>query len=78
MNWGIVLFVGVALVAAGLALWAVISPRSQWKAMQSWAFRHPDANEPSDAAYLLARLAGLVVLVLLVVGAIGLWTTVVG
>jgi hypothetical protein len=76
MNWGLVLFFGIAAIAAVLALWAVVAPRSQWRAMQSWAFRNPEANEPSDAAYALTRLGGVVVLVLLGVGVVGLVSTI--
>ena len=78
MDWGLVLFFGIAAVAAVMALWAIISPRGQWNALQSWAFRNADANEPSDAAYALTRLGGVVVLGMIVVGVVGIATTVAG
>jgi hypothetical protein len=51
---------------AGLLLWGVISPRSQWRVLAGWSYRDPDANEPSDAAYTVTRIAGVVMLVVLV------------
>lgn len=58
----------VGVVVIGLvALWALISPRSVWWVLRSWAFRHPEANEPSDLAYGVSRIGGLVLLVLAVV-----------
>jgi hypothetical protein len=78
MDGGIVVFFLVVTVSVGLAIWGAISPRSQWEVMQSWAFKNPEANEPSDAAFAVTRLANIVVLVLLVVAAVGLWSSVTG
>jgi hypothetical protein len=49
------------IVVPGL-LWGAISPRSQWRALSAWQYRNPDANEPSDAAYGLARFSNIVAL----------------
>lgn len=60
-----VILVGV-LVGAVL----VASPRRIWWATQSWKFRDPEANEPSDAAYGMTRAGGVfVILLALFVGA---------
>lgn len=57
----------VLLVAAGIILlWGAISPRSQWWAFNGWAFRNPDANEPSDAAYTVLRVASIALLLLVI------------
>ena len=60
----------VALIV--VFLWSVISPRSQWRVLQSWTFRDADANEPSDAAYTLTRIAGVVVIIVILVAAVNL------
>jgi ABC-type phosphate transport system permease subunit len=61
------LFLILCLVALPLALWTVLDPRSAWRITTSWQFRHPKANEPSEAGYLVQRLAGAVTLVLTIV-----------
>lgn len=57
----------LGLVVVPLTLWVVLDPRSAWRITASWQFRHPKANEPSDAGYLVHRLAGAVVLGLTIV-----------
>lgn len=46
--------VGVVMVAA---------PRGIWWATESWKFRNPEANEPSDTSYALSRVGGVVVII---------------
>lgn len=41
-----------------ISLWLLISPQSHWRATQSWEYRNPEANEPSDLKYLLLRITG--------------------
>ncbi|MBB4741637.1 hypothetical protein BJY16_005096 [Actinoplanes octamycinicus] len=55
-----------------LLLWGAISPRSQWLTLSAWRFRHPEANEPSDAAYAWTRASNILGVVLLVCAGIGL------
>jgi hypothetical protein len=55
---------------AGVAIWAIISPRSQWKKTASWQYRDPAAHEPSEAAYRYSRLAAAVGLIVLTILAI--------
>lgn len=62
----------IVVVAGGIFLWGVISPRSQWQLLQGWAFRNPEANEPSDAAYALTRIGSAVSIVVLLVAAFNL------
>jgi hypothetical protein len=37
-----------------LLIWGAVSPRSQWQRLVAWRYRHPEANEPSDSAYMAA------------------------
>ncbi len=63
---GPVYVIALLVIVPGL-LWGAISPRSQWRALSAWQYRNPDANEPSDLAYGLARLSNIVTLVIIVV-----------
>lgn len=56
---------GVLLIA--LALWTVIAPRQQWRVLNAWRYRDPDANEPSDLSYNLGRAAGAGTIILVIV-----------
>ncbi|MFD2077731.1 hypothetical protein SAMN05421678_12724 [Actinopolymorpha cephalotaxi] len=47
------------VVFFALAVWSVIAPRSQWQLLSSWQYRHPEANEPSDASHMLTRVGGV-------------------
>ena len=57
----------LCLVVLPLTLWTVLDPRSVWRVTASWQFRNPKANEPSEAGYLVQRLAGAVSLVMTIV-----------
>ena len=62
----------VIVVLVLIFLWSVISPRSQWMIFQSWTYRNADANEPSDAAYTLTRIGGVVAIIVLIYAAVNL------
>ncbi|KAA0086435.1 hypothetical protein CIW52_00335 [Mycolicibacterium sp. P9-64] len=47
----VVLLIGVPLTAL---MW--FKPRALWRATESWKFRDPEANEPSDFAYRLSAI----------------------
>lgn len=49
-----------------LALWTLISPGSVYWALTAWQYKDPDANEPSDAAYMMSRIGALITLIVLV------------
>lgn len=67
MGAGIFVIVVGVLVGGALAA----SPRRLWWAMQSWKFRNPEANEPSDIAYGMTRASGVfVIIVSLVLGGV--------
>ncbi|WP_333780365.1 DUF6199 family natural product biosynthesis protein [Mycolicibacterium hassiacum] len=58
----------MGLIFGGLA---AAAPRAMWRATQSWLYRHPEANEPSELGYALSRLGGVVaILVCLFIGSV--------
>ena len=60
----------VFLIPAPLLLWMLISPRSMWRVMSAWAYKHPEAHEPSEAGYAVNRVAAAIGLVALLLIAI--------
>src|SRR5882757_674605 len=63
MGLGIV----VLLIGAPLSFLMWFKPRELWRATESWKFRNPDANEPSDLAYRLGGIGTTALTALLVV-----------
>ncbi|MFV8242071.1 DUF6199 family natural product biosynthesis protein [Mycolicibacterium peregrinum] len=57
--------VGIFLIVVGVLVGGVMAaaPRGIWWATQSWKFCHPEANEPSDTAYGMTRLGGVLLIV---------------
>lgn len=55
-------FFGVIL--AGIGLFLVIAPRAVWTATRSWAYRDPDANEPSGISFFFWRAGGVALICL--------------
>lgn len=51
----------IAMIIVGVATGALMAyaPKGIWWATTAWTFRNPEANEPSDAAYGLTRVAGV-------------------
>ncbi|MEV0670691.1 DUF6199 family natural product biosynthesis protein [Mycobacterium sp. NPDC050441] len=51
---------GIFLIIVGVLVGGVMAaaPRRIWWATQSWKFRHPEANEPSDTAYGMTQAGG--------------------
>ncbi|MED5812407.1 DUF6199 family natural product biosynthesis protein [Mycolicibacterium sp. 050232] len=65
--------VGIILIVAGVLVGGVMAaaPRGIWWATQSWKFRNPEANEPSDLSYGMTRASGVVLIcVALVMGSV--------
>ena len=58
---------GVAIfflvLAAVFALWGLISPEGMWNATQSWRFKDPEANRPSEAQHAMTRVGSGICLV---------------
>jgi hypothetical protein len=48
-----------------IMLWGAISPRGQWNTLSAWAYRNAEANEPSDASYMVTRIVNVVGLLVL-------------
>lgn len=59
MGAGIVVIV-IAVAVGGLL---VAAPKGIWWATQSWRFRNPEANEPSDVSYSLTRVGGVLTII---------------
>jgi hypothetical protein len=62
MEWWLWAFLAVV---GALMLWGAISPRGQWNTLSAWAYRNAEANEPSDASYMVTRIVNIVGLLVL-------------
>jgi hypothetical protein len=62
MEWWLWAFLAVV---GALMLWGAISPRGQWNTLSAWAYRNAEANEPSDASYMITRVVNIVGLLVL-------------
>lgn len=47
------------LIPAGILAWMAISPQGFWRTTSAWSFRNPEANEPSDAGYMMQRVSAI-------------------
>ncbi|MDO5063680.1 MAG: hypothetical protein Q4E00_01635 [Actinomyces bowdenii] len=56
MGFAVLLLIIVALIG----LWSIFDPRGMWRATESWKFRNPEANEPSEASFALSRITGVI------------------
>ncbi len=52
-------------IFGAIMLWGAISPRGQWNTLSAWAYRNAEANEPSDASYMVTRIVNIVGLLVL-------------
>ena len=57
-------------------LWNIIDPRGMWEKFSSWQFRDPRANEPSDMAFDVQRLISFIAIIVIAIGALGLFSIV--
>lgn len=64
----------ILLIGIPIGLLMVLKPRALWWTLQSWKYKDPEANEPSDAAYTMSSLGGGVVIVIVVIVALIAWT----
>lgn len=55
--------VGILVIVVGVSVGAFMAaaPKRMWWVTESWKFKDPEANEPSDTAYGLTRTAGVFV-----------------
>lgn len=63
------------LIGIPLGLVMLCRPKQMWRATQSWKFKNPEANEPSEAGYAVSALGGLVVIIVAIGLAFLAWTT---
>lgn len=64
-----VLALMILLAIPGFFLVAtIINPQWAWRTFYSWQYANPDANEPSDTAYLVERAGAIFMLIILGVG----------
>jgi hypothetical protein len=68
MGWLIFL----CMVLFGFGLWSAISPETVFWKLTAWQYRNPEAVEPSDISYAFARLSGVAMCVIAVVGGLSL------
>ncbi|CRZ15664.1 DUF6199 family natural product biosynthesis protein [Mycolicibacterium neworleansense] len=70
---------GVAIlcivIGVPLGLFMLLRPRKIWWATESWKYKNPEANEPSEAAYGMQALGGLFVIVAAFILAWLAWST---
>lgn len=70
---------GVAIlclvIGIPLGLVMLCKPKQIWWATQSWKFKNPEANEPSEAGYGMSALGGLGVIVAAIILASLAWST---
>jgi hypothetical protein len=48
------------IVAILLLILTVVDPRKLWYATTAWQFKHPEANEPSEANFALGRVVSAI------------------
>ncbi|WP_399048991.1 DUF6199 family natural product biosynthesis protein, partial [Streptomyces evansiae] len=50
------------VIGIPLGLFMLLRPRKIWWATESWKYKDPEANEPSEAGYGMQALGGLFVI----------------
>lgn len=56
------------LLLLPLAGFWLIKPEQMWRTTRAWKYKNPEANEPSEEAFILARVgAALGIVVILIV-----------
>lgn len=63
------------VIGIPLGLFMLLRPRKIWWATESWKYKNPDANEPSEAGYGMQALGGLFVIVAALILAWLAWST---
>ncbi|MDO3636832.1 DUF6199 family natural product biosynthesis protein [Mycolicibacterium arseniciresistens] len=65
----------VLLIGIPIGVWLFRNPDKLWWATESWKYKNPEANEPSEAAYGMSSLTGVLVIVASVVVALLAFTS---
>lgn len=63
------------VIGIPLGLFMLLRPRKIWWATESWKYKDPEANEPSEAGYGMQALGGLFVILAAVILAGLAWST---
>lgn len=50
----------IGIVGVGIGLLMLFKPREVWQVTESWKFRNPDANEPSDVSYFFSGIGTII------------------
>lgn len=70
---------GVAIlclvIGIPIGLYLLLRPRKIWWALESWKYKNPEANEPSEAGYAMQALGGVGVIAAAIIFAILAWST---
>jgi hypothetical protein len=51
------------LIGVPIGLFMLLRPRKMWWLFDSWKYKNPEANEPSDAAYAMTAFSGLAIII---------------
>ena len=57
------------IAGAAFGVWGLISPEGMWNATQSWRYKNPEANRPSEAQHTMTRVGsgiGIVVALIMI------------
>ncbi|MDO4260369.1 MAG: hypothetical protein Q4C87_12700 [Actinomycetaceae bacterium] len=65
-----VLFMIVAVI---VLIATAINPKGVWEVTESWKYKDPDANEPSEIAFAFGRISAIITLLVFVVAGLSLW-----
>ncbi len=68
-------FILILVIAVPFVLWGIIDPKGAWRATESWKYKNPEANEPSETSYMLSQIGGVIALIVFVIMGIGLYST---
>jgi hypothetical protein len=60
----------VLLIGIPIGVWLFRNPDKLWWATESWKYKNPEANEPSETAYGMSSLSGVLVIVASIVVAL--------
>ncbi|WP_067843416.1 DUF6199 family natural product biosynthesis protein [Mycolicibacterium wolinskyi] len=70
---------GVAIlclvIGIPIGLYLLLRPRKIWWALESWKYKNPEANEPSEAGYAMQALGGVGVIAAAIILAVLAWST---
>ncbi|MHC9291457.1 DUF6199 family natural product biosynthesis protein [Mycobacterium sp. LTG2003] len=63
------------VIGIPIGLYLLLRPRKIWWALESWKYKNPEANEPSEAGYAMQALGGVGVIAAAIIFAVLAWST---